>query len=34
MFWQVSYLNRTLEDTKKVLENPNIWDLVYESTEY
>jgi hypothetical protein len=26
-------LNRNLEDTKKALENPNIWDLIYESSE-
>jgi hypothetical protein len=31
MFWQVSYLNKNLEETKKTLESPNIWDLIYEA---
>ena len=33
LFWQVNYLNRTLEQTKEVLANPNIWDIIYESYE-
>jgi len=33
MFWTVTFLKRNLEDVKKALESPNIWDLIYESNE-
>ena len=31
MFWAVKYQLDTLDEFKKRLENPNIWDLIYES---
>jgi hypothetical protein len=31
--WKVVYLERELEDIKKALESPNIYDLLYDSFE-
>jgi hypothetical protein len=31
MFWAVKYQMDTLDEFKKRLDNPNIWDLIYES---
>lgn len=33
MFWKVQYALKNLEETKKRLENPNIWDLIYDGYE-
>jgi hypothetical protein len=31
MYWQVKYAIKSLDEAKKHLENPNIWDLIYDS---
>jgi hypothetical protein len=33
MFWSVMQVLKTLDDMKRILDNPNIWDLIYESNE-
>eukprot|EP00347_Sterkiella_histriomuscorum_P023011 403336298 len=31
IYWSVKYALKTLDEVKKNLDNPNIWDLIYES---
>jgi hypothetical protein len=31
MFWSVKYQIDQLDEIKKKLESPNIWDLIYEA---
>lgn len=31
MYWSVKYALQTLDDLKRKLDHPNIWDLIYEA---
>ena len=31
IYWSVKYALKTLDEVKRNLDNPNIWDLIYES---
>lgn len=31
IYWSVKYVLQTLDEVKKKLDHPNIWDLIYES---